>query len=212
MIIERLFDLLDDWRKLPAYQLERRADIFFALYLDRILEKLHGIKIDLIVPEFPVRVGEIVDKRREQNMSFKVDYFAFSNNAQRVFLIELKTDQRSLRNKQDWYLENAVKLKVSGLISGLLKIYRATKQKNKYDRLLEKLEAINWIDRANNEILSLNCQIKPEVFYIQPINIHKKKNVISFDEIISVLSEIDDPIAKRFLKSLENWKIDTNHK
>jgi len=38
VIIDNLFNLLDDWRTLPAYQLERRADIFFALYLDKILE------------------------------------------------------------------------------------------------------------------------------------------------------------------------------
>jgi len=31
--IDKLFNQLDDWRHLPAYQLERRADIFFAIYL-----------------------------------------------------------------------------------------------------------------------------------------------------------------------------------
>lgn len=30
--VERAFELLDRWRHLPAYQLERRADIFFALF------------------------------------------------------------------------------------------------------------------------------------------------------------------------------------
>ncbi|MFH1527141.1 MAG: hypothetical protein ABIG69_10915 [Bacteroidota bacterium] len=28
MTINKLFDLLDDWRNLPAYQLERRANKF----------------------------------------------------------------------------------------------------------------------------------------------------------------------------------------
>ncbi len=212
MTIERLFDLLDDWRQLPAYQLERRADIFFALYLDKIFEKIHGTKVDLVIPEFPVRVGEIAEKLPELNKSFKIDYLVFSNSAQKVFLVELKTDQRSLRDKQDWYLESAAKLKISGLINGLIKIYRATKQKNKYDRLLEKLETIKWINRADNEIINLNCKIEPEVIYIQPINIEKSKNIISFDDIITVLSEINDPIAERFAKSLNKWKIDTNLK
>lgn len=35
--IEEIFDWLDRWRQLPAYQLERRADIFFALYLPEII-------------------------------------------------------------------------------------------------------------------------------------------------------------------------------
>ncbi|MBV2194981.1 MAG: hypothetical protein KUL78_00555, partial [Flavobacterium sp.] len=59
MAIDKLFELLDDWRFLPAYQLERRADIFFALHLEKIIEKKFNVKIDTIIPEFPVRVGEI---------------------------------------------------------------------------------------------------------------------------------------------------------
>jgi len=39
MKIEKLFDLLDDWRRLPAYQLERRADIIFAVHLEKIFAK-----------------------------------------------------------------------------------------------------------------------------------------------------------------------------
>lgn len=31
--IDTLFDRMDAWRHFPNYQLERRADIFFALYL-----------------------------------------------------------------------------------------------------------------------------------------------------------------------------------
>jgi len=36
-LIDELFDKLDEWRSLPAYQLERRADIFFAIYLKDII-------------------------------------------------------------------------------------------------------------------------------------------------------------------------------
>lgn len=35
--INDLFDNLDTWRHLPAYQLERCADIFFSLYLPDLL-------------------------------------------------------------------------------------------------------------------------------------------------------------------------------
>jgi len=38
-MIQKLFDLLDDWRYLPAYRLERRSDVFFVLYLSLILKK-----------------------------------------------------------------------------------------------------------------------------------------------------------------------------
>ncbi|MDZ4204876.1 MAG: hypothetical protein U1C46_08675 [Bacteroidales bacterium] len=212
MTIDKLFDLLDDWRNLPAYQLERRADIFFALHLETILRKALSTEVDLIIPEFPVRVGEISETLPELNKSFKIDYLAYSKNSQKVFLIELKTDQRSLREKQDWYLENAAKIKVSGLIDGLVKIYAATQQKTKYDRLLEKLEKIHWIEREEKSIKNLKCEIEPEVIYIQPLNPEGRKNVISFDNIISALSDSEEPLTIRFVESLEKWKTDTNNK
>jgi len=36
--IDTLFNRMDAWRHFPNYQLERRADIFFALYLPEVLE------------------------------------------------------------------------------------------------------------------------------------------------------------------------------
>lgn len=105
MTINKLFDLLDDWRNLPAYQLERRADIFFAIHLEKIIEETLGTKIDFVIPEFPVRVGEISTAHPELNKSFKIDYMTYSISENKVYLIELKTDQRSRREKQDWYLD-----------------------------------------------------------------------------------------------------------
>ena len=212
MIIDNLFDLLDDWRNLPSYQLERRVDIFFALHLKTIFWKILGTNVDLIIPEFPVRVGEISEKLPGLNKSFKIDYLVYSKDNQKVYLVELKTDQRSLREKQDWYLNNAAKIKVSGLIDGIVKIYAATKQKTKYDKLLEKLEKIHWIDRIDNKVKNLNCMIEPEVIYIQPINDTGRENIISFDKIISALNHSVDPLTVRFLKSLEKWKSDPNEK
>ena len=210
MTVDKLFDLLDDWRNLPSYQLERRADIFFALHLETILDKILGINVDLIIPEFPVRVGEISEKLPDLNKSFKIDYLVYSKSSQKVYLVELKTDQRSLREKQDWYLKSAAKIKVSGLIDGILKIYTATQQKTKYDKLLDKLEKIQWIERVDKTIKNLNCMIEPEVIYIQPINDSARDNIISFDNIISALNDTVNPLTKRFLKSLEKWKTDTN--
>jgi hypothetical protein len=197
---------------LPAYQLERRADIFFALYLDKILEKHRGAKIDLIIPEFPVRLGSLPNYNHLDNRSYKIDYLVYAAKPQRVFLIELKTDQRSLRGKQDLYLKQAAKIKVSGLMEGLQEIYKATIQKIKYNNLLNKLETVGWIERTGTDIIIKAPDITPEVLYIQPINKENKDNTISFDNIISVLSETDDPIAPRFAISLEKWKRDVNQK
>ena len=64
--IDTLFDRVDAWRHLPNYQLERRADLFFSLYLSKVLEATLGFPVaDQIVPEFPVRIVTIYpDKRR----------------------------------------------------------------------------------------------------------------------------------------------------
>ena len=210
MTIDNLFDLLDDWRHLPAYQLERRADIFFAIHLDVILFNLYGIKIDLIIPEFPVRIGEISEKHSAINRSFKIDYLVYSNISQKVLLIELKTDQLSLRDKQQWYLESAKKIMLPGLLRGLKKIYAATSQKVKYNSLLERLENVNWIQRVDNTFEIVCLEHEPEIIYIQPVNPISQPNVISFDDIIKTLEGSDNALTNRFIESLEKWKTDTN--
>jgi hypothetical protein len=70
--INDIFDNLDDWRHLPAYQLERRADISFS-----------------------------ITPNADGNRSVKVDYLAKARGHKAVVLIELETDDRSRRSKQD---------------------------------------------------------------------------------------------------------------
>ena len=54
--IEQIFELLKKWYEYPKYQLERRLDIFFSIYLPEILKE-KGIHIELndIFPEFPLK-------------------------------------------------------------------------------------------------------------------------------------------------------------
>lgn len=143
-LINELFNKLDEWRQLSAYQLERRSDIFFALYLPIILKARFNQNIDLILPEFPVRIGNLYsDKQLDNpNLSFKIDYVAICNTSNKVFLIELKTDDNSRRNKQDWYLEMAKSNNVIDLVNGVLQIYKATSSKKKYYILLTLLTTV----------------------------------------------------------------------
>ncbi|WP_462279913.1 hypothetical protein [Salinivirga cyanobacteriivorans] len=208
--INKLFDLLDDWRHLPAYQLERRADIFFALYLGKIIKQKKDTEIDYIIPEFPVRVGEISEKYPHINQSFKIDYLAYAMEAERVFLVELKTDQRSRRDKQDWYLQRTAQVQVKGILEGLQKIYKATHQKVKYNALLDKIQDMGWISRNDKTIEINNIDITPEILYLQPLNLTNDDAVISFDDVINTLSNTKDELAKRFAVSLVKWKGDVN--
>jgi hypothetical protein len=208
--INNLFDILDDWRNLPAYQLERRADIFFAIHLEDIIQKVLGTKIDLIIPEFPVRIGEISNKHSDSNQSFKIDYLTYSKAENKVYLIELKTDQKSRRKEQDKYLKDAARIKIKGLVNGLLKIYNATNEKGKYNYLLDEIEKIDWIERDNKTINNLNIDIEPSIIYILPSNEKNEESIISFDNIIHALSDSNNMLTKRFLVSLDRWKHETN--
>ena len=55
--IERVFELLDRWRHLPAYKLEPRADIFFALYLPEVLSN-HFKRLDLEIEINPMNLSQ----------------------------------------------------------------------------------------------------------------------------------------------------------
>ena len=109
-IIKQVFRLIDKWRHLPGYALERRADIFFALFLPEVLEKHCGIKVKLpLIPEFSI------DKETENNRYRQADYFALSENGQKGILVELKTNMASKRSaygkKQEYSLIKAVQCK-----------------------------------------------------------------------------------------------------
>ena len=147
--VEQIFDQLDDWRHLPTYQLERRADIFFSLYLREILESCTGTEIhEVVVPEFPLRKGtlrKMGNDGKGQNQSYRADYLALSSDLNQAFLIELKTDRGSSRQVQRLYLKNASHVGFERLVDGLLDVFRATKSKRKYFCLLKKMEATGLI-------------------------------------------------------------------
>jgi hypothetical protein len=86
--VNEVFRLLDRWKHHPNYQLERRADIFFAVYLRAVLKKYVGATREVVIPEFPV-------KQDNHNLSDKVDYMALSEDGQVMMLVELKQSYRS---------------------------------------------------------------------------------------------------------------------
>jgi len=61
-MINVLFGKLDEWRKLPSYQLERRAYIFFAKHLPIIFKHEFNKKVIDIIPELPNGICTIEEK------------------------------------------------------------------------------------------------------------------------------------------------------
>ncbi len=132
-----IFDLLDDWRHLPDYQLERRADIFFAAYLPGFLSDHFGVAISpRLIPEFPIHLATIRPGEIDDNRSCKMDYLAIARDHSKAYFIELKTDPRSRRDKQNDDLGLIQKARLPDLLCGVLKLVQASQHTRKYCHLL----------------------------------------------------------------------------
>lgn len=213
-IINKLFDTLDSWRHLPNYQLERRADIFFAMYLKGVLEWKYGVELKPeIVPEFPVRIGSIHGDDEYNNKSFKIDYVLFSQDGKAAYLVELKTDDRSRRDGQDNYLKLASKAGMSKLLGGIGDIYCATSSKDKYGHLLALLQAAGQIEVSSDEgrknLVRSDIRVTSEVeadvniVYIQPNG--SGEGCINFTEFADFVETRPSPVSTRFASSLRQW-------
>jgi hypothetical protein len=216
-----IFDRLDEWRHLPKYQLERRADIFFSLYIPEALERHYGQPINpTIIPEFPIRKRTIGLKGRP-NLSVNMDYLVVSESKDMAYFVELKTDMFSLVPKQKKNMQLAKQAGLPRLLEGVLELARKTAKQRKYLHLLILLEKIgllrvppglkelmskrtlHGIQGYINDIQILHRNIECEVVYIQPIGV--SKNVIEFAEFAEVVKSHDDPISMRFVESLITW-------
>lgn len=205
--INQLFDRLDHWRTFPTYQLERRADIFFALYLAQVLEKLVGFHVDKILPEFPVRYGDVHHEKEDWNKLYRIDYVAVNKRQKKVLLIELKTDNNSLRKTQDQYLKTAKSLNVPGLMKSFNQIREASRSKKKYKQYFDELYDLGWFKKTAYGFEATDDDYSIEVLYIVPDNSKMKgKKCITFKQIAEILQKNGDVVSKRFAQSLVTWQ------
>ncbi len=219
--LDSLFDRMDAWRHLPNYQLERRADLFFSLYLAEVIEAKLGFPVNgRIVPEFPVRIGTI-QQEKPLNRSFKIDYLVLSRSGDTAIFVELKTEEMSRRDDQDRYLIAAQKAGLPVLIEGVLDVFRVTDAKRKYFCLLEYLESLALIGipeqlrdimlrprlqgatKASRQIQITEQVSEILILYVQPTGTGSE--VVSFEEFRAVVQTHDDPISRRFAQSLSEW-------
>lgn len=218
--IGALFDNLDLWRHYPDYQLERRVDIFFSLYLHEILEEKLNVKIiDEFIPEFPIQ-KKLIDKK--SNMSYKIDYFTMTADGTTPIFVELKTDDDSRNKDQDDYLNEARNTGLVNLLKGIKEISLVTSSKQKYFKFFKQLEKMNLVQipesleqlmkqtsligykKKIQEIMIIaNPSKNAEILYIQPNG--KEKNIINFQEIAKIIERHTDPVSRRFVQSLRKW-------
>jgi hypothetical protein len=216
-----LFDMMDTWRHFPSYQLERRADIYFALYLPEVLEAKLEVPIHPgLIPEFPARIGSLYPNEKTHT-SYKIDYVALSAARDKAILVELKPDARSRRHEQDQYLLAAQKAVLHALLAGLLEIFRATQAKRKYGCLLAYLAqlgmlrlpdamraimarpSLRGITAASQQVEILVDPPETRVVYVQPHG--EGSTVIPFRDFAEVVQHHEDAVSQRFARSLCQW-------
>jgi hypothetical protein len=201
-MINDLFNLLDHWREFPNYQLERRADIFFAVHLKALLKQTIGVNVIDIIPELPIRIGTIYPEIGI-NKSYKVDYAAFTDDG-KVVLVELKTDDGSTRDSQYRYYYKSIEVGFPKIMEGLLEIFDATDYKSKYLNLINAL-------KDNGSIKEMNGRFVPTQkysFYPSPVFLKPNKKpddegtVIEFSQIVDCFKSDTNEFTKRFVASV----------
>jgi hypothetical protein len=223
MNLEAVFANLDRWRHLPNYQLERRADIFFSVYLKGLVQEVTGVVLDdVIIPELPIK-RDLIKPGQPMNRSFKVDYVLFARDRSRVFFVELKTDRSSRRPGQDHYLEAARRLGFRAVLGGVCGLLRSTDSHEKYHHLASSLVQLGYLTMpidlrdhlfptrrsgfreriARIGVTEANPTI--EVLYVQP-ETSEGDRCIDFAQFAEFVDRYDDPLSKVFAAHLRKWK------
>ncbi len=143
---------LEEWRHLPAYQLERRVDVFFGLFLPEIIEQRFREPGGVVIPEFPLHRGNVLreSNSKRKNESVKVDFAVFCRNRyKKIFLVELKTDSRSIRPDQLKHMLCAARDDVGPeqVLGGVVKAAIHSPVKPKYGHLLYELHKLGCVAR-----------------------------------------------------------------
>jgi len=220
--LERVFHHLDRWRHLPNYQLERRADIFFSVYLKGMIEQRTGVLLeDEVIPELPIK-RDLVWPDHPTDKSVKVDYALFAKDRSRVFLVELKTDAASRRDVQDDYLAAAKRIGWRKIVEGVRSIMLATNAHQKYHHLAAALSRLGYLTLPSDIEAFLYPVPKPgltarleqiavsgkdsavDVIYVQP-NSQDGDTCIDFEEFAKYVGRFEDPLSQQLSKHLGEW-------
>lgn len=220
--INVIFGRLDAWRHLPAYQLERRADIFFAIYLRQVVTAFTGVPLsDTIIPELPIK-RDLIWPDTPGNKSVKLDYCLFAADGSRVFFVELKTDGGSRRASQDEYLTTATEVGFRNVVTGIRDIVLASTAHQKYHHLVSLLAGQGFLEvpadlpeflypepkrglKERLQRLTVTDRDPPiEVIYVQP-TVTGNDRCIDFTEFAKHVETHQDAFSQAFAEHLRRW-------
>jgi len=200
------FKMMIDWKKLPAYRAEPRIDSLIGYYLKDILNSRLDDQITGIIPEFPLRLGTVnpdIDDKTYADRSYKVDFLAIGSVGLN-YLVEFKTDGKSLRSDQEKYLKQGEKIGSKKIIEGVLRISKVSSYKTKYKHLTDKMKQDGLLD-GNLLYTGLNPVMKK--IYVIPCNKSKSSDVIDFKDIVEWFEKKSnkDSFELELMKTLQVW-------
>lgn len=224
-LIDSIFDQLNRWRHFPAYQLERRADIFFSIYLAEVVAAFTGVPVSpRLIPELPIK-RDLIWPDRPSSQSVKVDYCLFAEDRSQAFFIELKTDTSSRREEQDYYLEKIRELGFRRVVEGIKQIVLDTQSHQKYAHLLAELSHHGCLRfptelmahlypkarrgfracQRDIEVLVGDDDFAIEVIYVQPEA--GSGRCIDFETFAGFVERHDDHPSHVFAAHLRQWTV-----
>jgi len=141
-----LIHLLEKNKAFPYYAAERRADLFFAYFIEEMLSDFYKADVLFVAPEFPI-------KHANTNQANKADLLCVFKKTLQPIIVEIKTDRTSFKQSQlKDYIKNIPSWK--NIVEGIFSI---TKNKNtsadyrvKYFNLLQRLEKLGLVRYASN--------------------------------------------------------------
>jgi hypothetical protein len=205
----KYFEMMKDWKKLPAYRAEPRIDSLVGYYLPSFATDFLRDEIKGIIPEFPIRRATVKPEHEGTNFadrSYKVDFYLLGASGKNYF-VEFKTDTRSLRDKQNKYLSEAKDCGMRSIVEGVSKIAKVSPYREKYKHLLSKLHRLGILDE-NGTYSGKSDEI--QVVFVQPNNKDGNEKCIDFEWISGWLltnypgSEFETNLGN----ALEDWAND----
>jgi len=215
--IEMMLKNLDSWRHLPKYQLERRADLFFGLFINSIVASHLNIDLqEIVIPEFPYKNTE------DRYTTVNFDYVLFSKDTKTVYLLELKTDAGSVDDDQLAYLTAAKAVEFNSILSGIVAVSNKSKHNAKYGCLLKLLADLKVVSKdqesqEHSQKYSVNNTIEHiQILYLSPQlsgKSHEKvlavvgseDNIISFTRAAELLEKTGAAVECHFASYLRRW-------
>ena len=162
-----LIDLLEDNKKFPYYAAERRADLFFAYFIQEMLFDFYGEKVLFVAPEFPI-------KHDGNNQSNKADLLCVFEKTSQPIIVEIKTDRKSFKKSQlDAYIKSIPSWAdiVAGIVSMTKNKNTNTDYRLKYFHLLQRLESCHLVTYDHPNAL----QLSDEINQLKKTNLPSKK-------------------------------------